>query len=103
VKQIIIIYNLKPDVTPEKFEHWVRTVDQPTMSGLSRVSRFRTFRTEKLLMGEGVPSVQYVEVFDINDLDGFTGEDMASAVVQGVLGAFIGMVDSPEMIIASEV
>jgi REDY-like protein HapK len=103
MKQIIILYNLRPDVTTERFEDWVRTVDQPNMRGLSRVSRFRTFRTEGHLMGEGKPSVQYVEVFDISDLDAFTGQDMASDVVQMVLGAFMGMVENPEMIIASEV
>lgn len=103
MKQIIILYNLKPDVTPEKFEEWVRSVDQPNMRGLARVSRFRTFRTESHLMGEGKPSIQYVEVFDITDLEGFTGQDMPSDIVQMVLGAFMGLVESPELIIASEV
>jgi hypothetical protein len=103
MKQIIILYNLRADVTPEKFEDWVRTVDQPNMRGLARVSRFRTFRTHALLMGSGKPSVQYVEVFDITDLDGFTSEDMQSEIVQMVLGAFMGLVENPELIIASEV
>jgi hypothetical protein len=103
MKQIIILYNLRADVTPEKFEDWVRTVDQPNMLSLARVSRFRTFRTHALLMGSGKPSVQYVEVFDITDLDGFTSEDMQSEIVQMVLGAFMGLVENPELIIASEV
>jgi hypothetical protein len=103
MQQIIILYNLKPDVSPEKFENWVRTVDQPNMRGLARVNRFQTFRTQSHLMGEGTPSVQYVEIFDITDLEGFTGQDMASDVVQMVLGAFMGLVYNPEMIIASEV
>jgi hypothetical protein len=103
MKQIIILYNLKPDVTPEQFEDWVRTVDQPNMRGLTRVSRFRTFRTDALLMGSGKPSFQYVEVFDITDLDGFTGVDMASDTVQMVMGAFMGLTENPEFIIASEV
>ena len=103
MKQIIIMYNLKPEISPEKFEEWVRTVDQPKMRGLTRVSQFRTFRSEALLMGEGQPSVQYIEVFDITDLDAFKGEDMPSDIVQMVLGAFMGMIDNPEFIIASEV
>jgi hypothetical protein len=103
MKQIIIMYNLKDDVSPQKFEDWVRTVDQPNMLGLARVSRFRTFRTEDLLMGDGKPSVRYVEVFDITDLDGFVAEDMPSDVVQMVMGAFMGLVENPEFVIASEV
>jgi hypothetical protein len=103
MKQIIILYNLKPEVTSDQFEDWVRTVDQPNMRGLARVSRFRTFRTEALLMGEGRPSVQYVEVFDITDLEGFTGTDMPSEVVQMVMGSFMGLVQDPQFMIASEV
>jgi REDY-like protein HapK len=103
MKQLIIMYNLKPGVTPQKFEEWVRTVDQPNMLSLGRVSRFRTFRTEGLLMGEGKPSVRYVEVFDITDLDGFVGEDMPGDIVQMVMGAFMGLVENPEFMIASEV
>jgi hypothetical protein len=103
VKQIIIMYNLKSGVSQERFEDWVRTMDQPNMRGLARVSRFRTFKTENLLMGEGKPSVQYVEIFDITDLDGFVREDMASDTVQMVLGAFMDMVENPELIVGSEV
>ncbi len=103
MKQIIVMYNLKSDVTPDAFEAWVRSVDQPNMRGLNRVSHFRTFRTEGLLMGEGKPSVGYVEVFDITDLDGFTGEDMPGDIVQMVMSAFMGLVENPEFVIASEV
>lgn len=103
MKQIIILYNLKPDVTPTQFEDWVRTIDQPNMRGLSRVSRFRTFRTDAHLMDDAKPSVQYVEIFDITDLDGFTGQDMPGDVVQMVMGAFMGLTENPEFMICSEV
>ena len=94
---IILTYRLLPGVTPADFEHWVATVDQPTMRGLARVERFETYRVAGLLMGEGAPSVQYVEVFDIPDLTGFTGEDMAGPTVQSVLGQFMGFADRPEI------
>jgi hypothetical protein len=103
MKQIIISYNLKPEVTPSQFEEWVRTVDKPAIAGLSRVSRFQTFRSEALLMGEGKPSYGYIEIFDITDFAGFTGIDMPSAIVQSVMGAFMGLVDNPQFVIASEV
>jgi hypothetical protein len=103
MKQIIISYNLKPEVTPSQFEEWVRTVDKPTIAGLSRVSRFQTFRSEALLMGEGKPSYGYIEIFDITDFAGFTGIDMPGAIVQSVMGAFMGLVDNPQFVIASEV
>ena len=76
---IILKYRLKPGVTQADFEQWVRTVDQPAMRGLARVQAFNTFRVTGLLMGEGAPSVEYVEVFEIDDIAGFTGQDMAGA------------------------
>lgn len=101
--QIVIIYKLKDGVTRDDFHHWVRTTDYPTMRGLSRVESFRTLQSKKLLMGEGEPSVHYVEIFDIPDMDGFLNEDMPSATVMGVMEQFLGFAEAPEFIIAEEV
>ena len=99
---IILTYRLLPGVTPADFEHWVATVDQPTMRGIERVKSFDTFRVTGLLMGHGEPSVQYVELFDVPDIAGFTGEDMAVAAVQSILGQFMGFADSPEIMVAEK-
>lgn len=101
--QLILLYNLKDGVSRDDFETWVRDVDYPSMRGLSRVTSFTNYRAEKLLMGEGEPSVQYVEIFDIPDLDGFTSEDMPGETVQSVMGAFMGFAEAPQFIICSEV
>ena len=101
--KLILLYNLNDGVTPADFENWVRTVDYPPMRGISRVEDFRTYRAEKLLMGEGAPSVQYIEMFDIPDLDGFVGEDMPGETVQSVMGQFMGFAEAPQFIICSEV
>lgn len=100
---LILKYRLKPGITRETFETWVRTVDQPAMRGLRRVSSFNTYRIEKLLIGEGAASADYVEVFEITDLAGFTGEDMPGAVVQGIMGQFMGFADAPEFMIAERI
>ena len=100
---LIIMYNLKAGVTPADFETWVKTSDQPAMRGLARVADFQTLRAEKLLMGDGKPSVQYIETFSIPDLDGFVAEDMPGATVQGVMGQFMGFADAPQFIVVSEV
>jgi hypothetical protein len=70
---------------------------------LARVADFQTLRAEKLLMGDGKPSVQYIETFSIPDLDGFVAEDMPGATVQGVMGQFMGFADAPQFIVVSEV
>ena len=99
---IILKYSLKPGVTREDFENWVKQVDQPTMRGLQRVESFDTYRVEGLLMGEGEPSVQYVELFDVPDIAGFGSEDMPGATVQQVMGEFMGFADAPEFLLATK-
>ncbi len=101
--QIIILYNLKDGISRDDFLGWVRTTDYPTMRGLARVESFRTLQSKQLLMGEGKPSVQYVEIFDIPDMDGFLSEDMPGATVMGVMEQFMGFAEAPEFIIAQEI
>ena len=49
---LFLLYTLKEGVTPEQFETWVRKTDYPSMRGLARVADFRTYRAERLLIGE---------------------------------------------------
>lgn len=101
--KLILTYKLKPGVTREQYEHWTRTVDYPSMRGLARVKSFVNHRTTGLLIGAGQPSADYVEVFDIPDLDGFVKNDLPGAVVQKVMGEFMGLVVDPQFIVAEEV
>ncbi len=101
--QIILLYNLKDGVSRDDFHEWVKTTDYPAMRGLASVDNFRTLESKQLLMGEGSPSFQYVEVFDLNDVGAFTGTDMPGAVVQNIMGQFMGFADAPEFILAEEV
>ena len=103
MSQIIIIYSLQDGVSQADFESWVKDHDHPTMRGLNRVKRFETYRVTGLLMGDGVPSCSYVEIFDVPDLAGFTGEDMAKSAVQEILGKFMGFVKAPEFLITEAI
>lgn len=101
--QLILLYTLKRGVDRTDFHNWIRTVDYPAMRGLARVDSFKTYETKKLLMGEGEPSVGYVEIFDVPDLDGFISEDLPGETVQNVMGQFMGFAEAPEFIICDEV
>jgi hypothetical protein len=100
---VFLTYKLKPETAQEDYEAWIRATDYPTMRGLRRVASFVTYRTTGLLLGEGQPSADYIEVFDIPDLAGFTAEDMPGGVVQAIMGQFMGFVDNPEFIVAEAV
>ena len=99
---LVILYSLKAGVTPADFEAWVKSTDHPTMRGLARVADFQTMRAEKLLMGDGKPSVQYIETFSVSDMDGFVAEDMPGVTVQGIMGQFMGFAEAPQFIVVSE-
>jgi hypothetical protein len=99
---IIIKYRLQSGVTQADFENWVKTVDQPTMRGLERVQSFETYRVTGLLMGDGAPSVEYVEVFDISDMATFGAEDMTGPTVQAIMGQFMGFAAAPEFMLAEK-
>lgn len=100
---VMITYKLKPGVTREAFETWVRTYDYPNIRGIKRVASFTNHRVERLLIGEGAPTMDYVEVFDIPDLDGFTAEDLGSDHLQAVMGEFMTRVDDPQFLVVSPV
>jgi hypothetical protein len=101
--KVILTYKLKPGVSNEEFEAWVRSTDYPAMRGLTRVASFANHKVRGLLIGEGDPGMDYIEIFDIPDLDGFTSEDMPGGVIQGIMGDFMGRVDDPKFVIADEV
>ena len=101
--KVLLHYRLKPGVTQADYEDWVRTTDYPTMRGIARVSHFANHRVRGLLMGEGDPEMDYVELFDIPDLEGFTREDMPGSVIQGIMGDFMGRVDDPVFIVLDEI
>ncbi|RYD61879.1 MAG: REDY-like protein HapK [Sphingomonadales bacterium] len=101
--KIILTYRLKPGVAPEAFEDWERGTDYPAMRGLTRVASYTNNRVTGLLMGEGEPDMDYIEIFDVPDLDGFAGQDMPGAVVQGIMGEFMGQVEDVKFLLADEI
>lgn len=100
---LILSYNLKNGVTREEFEQWVRESDQPAMRGLISVQRFDTYRLTGLLMGEGQPARQYIEIFEISDMDAFTQKDMPGEIVQNIMAQFMGFAEAPEFAMADAV
>ena len=99
---LILRYRLKAGVTAPDFEAFVANVDHATLRKLPRIRRFDTYRITGMLMG-GEPTCDYIEVFEIDDFAGFTGEDLGGATVQSVMSAFMGMADGAEFMVAEVV
>jgi hypothetical protein len=101
--KVILQYRLKPGTSKDEFEAWVRSTDYPAMRGIARVASFANHRVRGLLFDDGDPGMDYIEIFDIPDLDGLTSEDIPGEIIQGIMGDFMGRVDNPVYIIADEV
>ena len=101
---LFLLYRLKPGVTREAYEAWTRERDYPVMRGLRHVASFVTHRATRLLLDPlGTPSVDYVEVFEVSDVDAFMAEDFPGQAVQAILGEFMERVDNPEIIVGEPV
>ena len=100
---LILIYKLKPEVSPKDFEHWVRSTDYPAMRGLKRVKNFTTYRATGRLIGEGPLTMDYIEIFEIPDFSGFVDEDLSGATVQSIMSQFMGFAEAPQFVLVNEV
>lgn len=90
--RIIALFNLKPGIDRAAYEEWARTVDLPTVNGLSSIAEFTVFRSAALLGSDATPPYQYIEIIDVADMDQF-GKDIATDTMQKIAAQFQGMAD----------
>ncbi|MEM0986564.1 MAG: REDY-like protein HapK [Pseudomonadota bacterium] len=90
--KIVALFNLKPGVAIEDYEAWAKTTDIPTVNGLRSVDDFAVFKSVGLLGSEDKPPYEYIEIIDVNDMDGFGGE-VGTDTMQKIAGEFQSMAD----------
>jgi hypothetical protein len=84
VPTMIVLVNLKEDVTPEEYERWLEQRYLPAILDLASVDEWRGYRVGGLPEAGGVPPYEYVVSVGINDLERL-GRDMESEQVQRLL------------------
>ena len=99
---VIVLYNLKPGTSPEEYERWAREQDLPTVNGLASVDAFEVLRSRGLLIGEGKPPYEYVEVMRVPDMEAF-GRDLADPQVQAGAARFQEFADNPIFILVENI
>ena len=99
---VIVLFNLKPGASREDFERWAREHDLPTVNGLGSMESFEVLRSRGLLIGEGKPPYEYIEVMRVPDMDAF-GRDLASPEVQAGAARFQEFADNPLFILAENI
>ena len=82
---MIVLVNLKEDVTPDEYERWLQERYVPAVLDLPSVDEWRGYRVSGLPESDGEPPYRYVVSVGINDLEQL-GRDIESEHVQQLLG-----------------
>jgi hypothetical protein len=82
---MIVLVNLKEDVTPQEYETWLEERYVPAILDLASVDEWLGYRVGGLPESGCEPPYEYVVSVGINDLEQL-GRDMESEQVQRLLG-----------------
>jgi REDY-like protein HapK len=81
---MIVLVNLKENVTPEEYERWLEERYVPAVLGLPSVDEWYGYRAGGLAEAGGEPPYEYVVSVRINDLEQL-GKDMEGEQVRALL------------------
>ena len=81
---MIVLVNLKENVTPEEYERWLEERYVPAVLGLPSVDEWHGYRVGGLAEAGGGPPYEYIVSVGINDLEQL-GKDMEGEQVQALL------------------
>jgi hypothetical protein len=98
---LIVLFNLKPGVAPADYERFAKELDIPTVKSLQSVDDFRVFRASGLFGADGVSPFQYVEIIEVNYLNGLI-EEVGRPEVGKVVAAFRDFAENPIFILSDE-
>ncbi|HMQ08968.1 MAG TPA: hypothetical protein PKC30_16835 [Saprospiraceae bacterium] len=99
---LIVLFNLKKDSDKEAYEKWAAETDVPTVKSLKSVDGFKVYRNLSVLGNEkGSLPYQYIEVIEINDMDGLI-KDITSELMQKVASEFQTFADNPIFIVSQQ-
>jgi hypothetical protein len=96
---LIVLFNLKPGVSVERYEAWARATDLPIVRNLKSVGGFDVYKASGLLSGAPSPYA-YVEMIRVNDMGAFR-EEVATETMRKVAAEFRELADDPKFIVTS--
>ncbi len=99
---IIVLFNLKPGISPAIYEHWALTTDLPTVRALQSVPNFNAMRVHGLLGSDAPAPYHYAEIIEVNDMTVF-GQDIGSDIMQKVSAEFQTFADQPIFLLCQSI
>jgi hypothetical protein len=67
--RVFVLYRLRPEIDPQRYEEWSQTRDQPVMKAAESVLGLRLYRVQA--SGGGASGFTYVEIIDVTSRDAF--------------------------------
>jgi hypothetical protein len=99
---IVVLFNLKPDASPEAYENWAKSTDIPNVNALASVSNFSVLRSTGLLGSDDAAPYAYVELLDVCDMTQL-GADVATDTMQRVAAEFREFADNPQFMLTEPI
>ena len=62
---IIVLFNLKKNVTQMDYENWAQSTDLPIVRDLSSVENYQIFKSSGLLGSDSPSPIDYIEMITI--------------------------------------
>ena len=102
--RIIVLFNLNDGVDPAEYEAWARTTDGPIVNGMASVDGFTVHRATGIFGDDSAkPPYDYIEVLDVNDMDGFVGAISTEEFQSKIAAQFGEFADNPTFITTEDV
>ncbi len=99
--RIICLFKLKQGVDLAEYEEWARTRDIPGVKALGSVRDFTVHRATGLFGSDAPPPYDYIEVIDVDELDGFAA-DVTTPEFQAAAAPFQRYADNPSFILTED-
>lgn len=99
--RIICLFKLKPGVDIATYEEWARTRDIPAVRALGSIRGFTIHKATGLFGSEAPAPYDYIEVIDVETLDGFVA-DVSTPAFQEAAAPFRDYADNPHFILTEE-
>jgi len=100
---IIVLFNLKPGVSPEQYEAWARSTDLPIVRGLPAVHGFDVHRATGMLSGSPDVPYRYVEILRVASVEALRTNIAATPAMAEVARQFREFADAPQFIVTEAI
>ena len=100
---IVVLFNLKPGVDPERYEAWARSTDLPIVRGLPAVQEFDVQRAAGMLSGSPDVPYRYVEILRVASVEALRTNIAATPAMAEVARQFREFADAPQFIVTEAI